>query len=135
MFKLKRSLEISKDFGSLQLSPMSAHEVHLNGQKTTEDDTSPPYADDNNKVNTISGRLTNGIDPFTFAGEFLLQRYENLFKYCCICLVRKRRKTVSSCSGSAENYCSARYRVQYDPNTTSVIPVICYQMADAIKIK
>lgn len=122
---------------------LSDETLNKNGEYEEEEEEEQriPSSESGDRQSTnnrkITGRSTNGIDPFAFVCDFLMQRYENLFKYCCICLVRRRRKIVSysnSCS-VAENstITPSKYRVEYDPNT--LIPVISYRVANSIKIE
>lgn len=75
--------------------------------------------------------------------ESVCRQYENFFKYCCICLVR-RRKSISSHDDNngwsvgdsnaveSSSMVNTIYKIDYDSNSTSILPVISYHMVKTI---
>lgn len=93
-------------------------------------------------------RLTRPQSSSSFS-KSIFQQYENFFKCCCICLVR-RRKSISSYDEQEEDgdddgqdkldganlepssVVNSIYRIDYNSNSTSILPVISYHMVKAI---
>lgn len=116
--------------------------VKANNQANEEEDTKNEV--NNGPIN--GGHLNNKEYSEEKVTDTILQRYENFFKYCCICVVRKRKSIGTSSrhlSATMVDGDDARdggelavdnpiYRIEYDPNVTSILPVISYHMVKAI---